>query len=393
MARVFIVLALLAGNLYGQAITGNEKFDQNQYAEAAAAFEKVPQQERTAAVMNRLGMSYHMLNRLRDAELAYKAAIKLDGQDNAAYNNLGILYYSQQKFSDAERQVRNALERDPENFLMRRNLRASRYARENVRKARETAIVVVKELPLLILQRESDLFEAKFLMPKQDADTALLHERRGDSFTARKMYEDAIIEYRKSITLDRYNAATVNRLGVAYLHAQKVKDAEQYFREALKLNQYYLEAQNNIGTIEFMKKNYNRALDSYNKALKLRPESPTVLQNMGACLFAMERYEEGYMIYQKALEIDPRLFDKSSGMGTLIQTAQRNEPMLNFYLAKVFAGNGDKDRAISYLYKAYEEGFKDIAKLKAEPNFAILAQDERWLKLLETMTASNGTPL
>ncbi|MBI4471442.1 MAG: tetratricopeptide repeat protein [Acidobacteria bacterium] len=392
MARIFIVFLLLGGSLYGQVLTGNEKFDQGQYAEAIPAFENVPVQERTAAVMNRLGMSYHMLNRLREAEVAYKAAIRLDNQESFGYNNLGVLYYSQQKFSDAERQIRNALERDPENFLMRRNLRAAKYARENTRKARETAAGVKAQYPLLVLTRETDLFEAKILMPAKDIETATLHERRGDSFRARKMYEDAIIEYRKSMALDRYNASLVNRLGLAYHHSQKVREAEQYYREALKLNPYYLEAMNNIGTIEYIKKNYNRALDTYNKALKLRPESPTVLQNAGACLFALERYEEGYMIYRRALEIDPQLFDKTSSTGTLIQTAHRNDPMLNYYLAKVFAGNGDMERAISYLYKAYEEGFKDLAMLKAEPNFAPLVQDERFIKLIDAITAAIGSP-
>ena len=93
-------------------------------------------------------------------------------------------------------------------------------------------------------------------------------------------------------------------------------------------------------------------------------------------------------MYRQALSIDPQVFDPSSGFGTLIQTAQRNEPMMNFYLAKVFAGSGDKDRAITFLYKAYDEGFKDIQKIKAEPIFATLEQDERFVKLIATMTAA-----
>ena len=36
----------------------------------------------------------------------------------------------------------------------------------------------------------------------------------GDQFTAKKQYAEAIIEYRKSVALDRYNASTLNRLGL-----------------------------------------------------------------------------------------------------------------------------------------------------------------------------------
>src|SRR5207249_2972684 len=160
---------------------------------------------------------------------------------------------------------------------------------------------------------------------------------------ARKMYEDAIIEYRKSIALDRYNASTLNRLGLVYHQSQRLNEAEQSYREALKQNPFYLEALNNIGTVAYVRKDYDRAMEQYNRALKIRPESPTILLNIGACLFAMERYEEGYKAYQRALEIDPKAFDHSSGFGTLIQTSQRNESTLNFYLAKVFAANGEKE--------------------------------------------------
>ena len=74
-----------------------------------------------------------------------------------------------------------------------------------------------------------------------------------------------------------------------------------------------------------------------------------------------------------------------SGFGTLIQTSQRADSLLNFNLAKLFAANGDKERAVSYLYKAVEEGFKDLEKIKTEPAFAVLAEDVRYQQLIDTM--------
>ena len=49
---------------------------------------------------------------------------------------------------------------------------------------------------------------------------------------------------------------------------------------------------------------------------------------------------------------------------------------------------GDKDRAISLLYRAVENGFRDAKKLKDEPAFSELQTDERFLKLVETMAAA-----
>jgi tetratricopeptide (TPR) repeat protein len=133
-------------------------------------------------------------------------------------------------------------------------------------------------------------------------------------------------------------------------------------------------------------------LDNYRKALKIWPDSVSVLQNLAAVLFEMERYDEALVAYRRALELDPKLFERQSagGVATLIQTNQQNSMMTNFSMAKLFAGMGDKERAISSLYKAYDNGFRDVGKIKAEPAFASLAGDERFLRLIETMSLPGG---
>jgi tetratricopeptide (TPR) repeat protein len=392
MWRLLFPLLLFTASAFGQAAAGNEKFDQKQYADAANAYEKIPTAQRDAGIYNRLGISYHLSNQLKAAENAYRAALRLQSDNANALNNIAALYYSQRKFSDAERQVRRAMEKNPENGILRLNLRASRYARENTKSARDAANLS-KDNPLLIEKREGDLLQVQILMAPKDLDEASLHEKRGDSYFARKLYEDAIIEYRKSVALDRYNASTLNRLGLVYHQSQKLNEAERYYREALKQNPFFLEVLNNIGTVEYARQRYDNALEQYEKALKIRPESPTILLNMGACLFDMKRYDEALKATQQALEIDPKVLDKVSGFGTLIQTSRRSDPTVSFYYAKIYAAQGDKERAISYLNRALDEGFKEFDKIKTEPAFAALAAEEGYLKLMDriaALTASNA---
>ena len=392
MGRTLAFLLLFGANLFGQAAAGNEKFDQKQYADAVNAYEKIPAAERDAGILNRLGISYHLLKQFKAAENAYKTAISRDQKNTDALNNLAALYYSQQKFSDAERQVRRAIEKSPDNNIMRLNLRAARYARENGKSARDVATSIANTNALLIEKREGDLLQMLILMPMKDLDEASLHEKRGDSYFARKMYEDAIVEYRKSVAIDRYNASTLNRLGLVYHQSQKLGEAERYYREALKQNPYFIEVLNNIGTVEYVRQRYDSALDQYEKALKIRPESPTLLLNMGACLFDMKRYDEALRATQRALEIDPRVLDRSSGFGTLIQTSRRNDPTVSFYFAKIYAARGEKDLAISYLNRALDEGFKEYDKIKTEPAFEALAQEEGFMKIMDRVVAlTNGT--
>jgi hypothetical protein len=69
---------------------------------------------------------------------------------------------------------------------------------------------------------------------------------------------------------------------------------------------------------------------------------------------------------------------------------QQKDMQASFVMATIFAGKGDKDRAISYLYTAYDNGFKDVEKIKAEPSFATLKDDERFIRLIETMSVPAG---
>jgi tetratricopeptide (TPR) repeat protein len=387
MWRITIVFLLFTGKLLGQAAAGNERFDQQQYADAANAYERIPTAQRDAGIYNRLGMSYHLTNQLKAAENAYRSALRLQ-QDNAnALNNLAVLYYSQRKFSDAERQVRRAIEENPENGLIRLNLRASRFARENTRTARDMATGLTSKNSLLIEKREGDLLQMQLLMPQKSIEQATQHERRGDSFFARRLYEDAIIEYRRAVALDKYNAATLNRLGLVYHQSQKLNDAERYYREALKQNPFFIEVLNNLGTVEYARQRYGPALSQYQKALKIRPESPTILLNMGACLFDMKRYDEAIKATQHAIEIDPKILDRATGFGTLIQTSRRSDPMVSFYYAKIYAAQGEKERAISYLNRALDEGFEEYDKIKKEPAFTVLAAEEGYVKLLDRIAS------
>jgi len=386
MVPITVLLLVVNSIAFGQAPLGNESFELKQYQDAVSAYEKIPPAERDTGILNRLGVSYHLLSRFKQAEDTYKAALSKDPRNVAALNNLAALYYSQGKFSDADRQIRRAVARNPDNAFIRLNLHAARYAQDNTKTARTVAGSMSKTNPLLIEKRDGDVLQVVMLMPAKDIEEASLHEKRGDSFFARKMYEEAISEYGKSIAVDHYNASTLNRLGLVYHQSQKFGEAERYYREALKQNPYFIEVLNNIGTIEYGRQHYDRALDQYKKALNIHPESPTILLNMGACLFDMKRYDDATKATQRALELDPRVLDRSSGFGTLIQTSRRNDPTVSYYFAKIYAARGDKDLAISYLNRALDEGFKDFDKIKAEPAFTALAQQEGFIKIMNRIT-------
>ena len=366
-------------------LMGDEAFDESDFEAAIALYHNLPTTQLPLHALNRMGVAHHMLNRGEEAEGYYRIATVRDRELVAGINNLGAIHYAEGDFKNAENRFEDALQLAPENLVFQQNLRAAKYARENGRVAREAIEALRDENPFLIHSRRRDTIRVTLLMEPALLEQVKNLEVRGDTFLVRKMYEDAIIEYRRSIDLDGYNAALVNKLGIAYHQSERLRDAEKQYKEALKLNPFYFEALNNLGSIEHARQRYSQALNYYAKALETRPESATVFQNIGSCMFAMERFEEGLSFFIRALQLDPNLLSDADGLGTLVKTAQRNGSLANFYLAKVFAENGDRDRTMSFLYRAVEEGFDDERMLR-DPVFDLLTEDERFVQLIASIS-------
>jgi tetratricopeptide (TPR) repeat protein len=205
-------------------------------------------------------------------------------------------------------------------------------------------------------------------------------EMRGDIFMARKMYREAVDMYKQ---MPSDSPVTWNKVGIAYHQMLDLDAAKKYYEKSVKMRPNYPEAVNNLGTIHYAKKSYRRAVSYYKKALKLNPQSASILSNLGTAYFARKQYELAFKSYQQALAIDPEVFEHRGAAGVLLQERTVEErAKFHFYLAKTYAKAGQNDRAMLYLRKALEEGFKDRDKLKEEPEFAGLQQLPEFQELL-----------
>jgi tetratricopeptide (TPR) repeat protein len=206
--------------------------------------------------------------------------------------------------------------------------------------------------------------------------------KRADSMLARKFFEDAALEYQKALAITPRDHVMQNKLGIAYHQLQNLEMAKKQYDRARKINPKYHEAWNNLGTVNYSLKKYKRAVKDYRKALEINPESATTHHNLGAAYFAMKKYEEGFTSYAEAFRLDPTILDRISTRGTIIRTAEVNQGIQNFYLAKLFVTNGQPEKALTYLLKALETGFSDYEKITKDPVFKALAQDERLARMI-----------
>lgn len=202
--------------------------------------------------------------------------------------------------------------------------------------------------------------------------------KKADSLLVRKMYEEAITEYRRALSITPQEPLLFNKMGIAYQQAQNYTQARRAYEKAIKLNSKYAEAWNNLGTVHYSTKGYKKAIKQYKKAISLNPRFATAYHNMGAAYFSLNKFEDGFEAYQEAYRLDPSILERTSAYGTVVKTTGGNQAMQNYYMARLFAANGDLDRAFAYLQKAQESGFKDYEKLEKEPAFEKLIQDARY---------------
>ena len=223
-------------------------------------------------------------------------------------------------------------------------------------------------------------FQAAGQQPPPQPMAQVTPEMRCDILMARKMYRDAVDCFKAGAAT---SAVMANKAGIAYHQLTDLDHALKYYEQAVKLSPKYAEAINNLGTVYYARKSYRRAVSQYRKALALRPDYPPFLANLGTAYFARKQYKQASATYVQALSIDPDVFERRSTQGSSVQDQSVEErAKYHFYVAKSYAQAGANDRAIQYIRKALEEGFKDREKFLKEPEFAGLREDPEFKQLM-----------
>ena len=212
------------------------------------------------------------------------------------------------------------------------------------------------------------------------AKSELTPEMRGDIFMARKMFRDAAEIY---LQMPQQSPIAWNKVGIAYHQLGQLGLAKRSYEKSIRLGPKYAEAINNLGTIAYAQKSYRRASSQYKRALVHAPNSASIHSNLGTALFARKKYVEAAVEYKTALALDPNVFENKGSQGTVLQertVAERAK--FHYELAKLYAKNGQPERALQYLRKSLEEGYSERKKIPEEEAFADLRQNPEFQAIL-----------
>lgn len=211
----------------------------------------------------------------------------------------------------------------------------------------------------------------------------LTAEERADIFMARKNYEGAVDYYQRALRLQNSptdSARLWNKIGIAYQQDNNYSAARKAYKRSIHFDQKFSDPWNNLGTTYFLSNKFKQSLKYYEHAIALEPKSALFHLNLGTSFSRMKKYDQAVKEYQVALTLDPNVLAQHGYGGSVIQP---QHPDVDYFynMAKVFASLGRTDEAIRYLRRAFEEGFKNLKRLDADPDFRKISKDPSYVAL------------
>ena len=217
--------------------------------------------------------------------------------------------------------------------------------------------------------------------------TAAELEKQGDELRSKKAELDALDYYRAALrkTKAADQAVLLNKVGIVEMNLHHYGESQKSFERSIKANKKLPESNNNLGVIHYLNKDYAGAIRHYRRAIVLDPGSASFYNNLGAAFFEDKDFKRASAAYHTALELDPDLFERTSQTGVAFHLTSPQDRAHYFYvIAQMYAKLGQADRALLYLRKSLEDGYRDINQVYKDEEFALVRKTPEFTSLMTT---------
>ena len=193
-----------------------------------------------------------------------------------------------------------------------------------------------------------------------------------------------------------------NTRGAELLKQGKVAEAVTEFKAALEGSPGYVTARGNLAFAYEKLGQLDDAMAAYQKVLDAEPKNTAVRNNLAVLYSRSGRHQEAIRELETLLRDTPddetarrnldtakrnqgilRERDEQSTGALKAAEARPNDPRAAYDVARVYAQQGDNDKALTWLGKALDLGYDQMEFVKVDPAFASVRNDPRYGKLLE----------
>ena len=198
-----------------------------------------------------------------------------------------------------------------------------------------------------------------------DPAYVLAHHWYALCLTAIGKPNEAVNEMKKARELDPLSTRINADLGMAYLAAKKYDEAIEQEKNTIELNPKAAGAYWIRGMAYQQKKLFGEAIKDYRHALELSPEDQNYLAALGHVYASSGNTPAARNILDTLFALNKR------------------EHVSPFFIALVYTGLNDKEKALEWLQKAYEEKSGSVRYLKMEPRLQNLRNEPRYVELMK----------
>lgn len=176
--------------------------------------------------------------------------------------------------------------------------------------------------------------------------------------------DEAILNYKKAVTVDPNYTEAYYNLGVILHEHGQFDEATECYQKTLQLNPDHLKANINIGNIFRQTGNSDRAIDYYRKALDLNPDHADIHNNLGAVYQDKGSPDQAIPYFQKALELHADFAEACNNLGSALKETGQFEKAREYFqkaiqLNPAFAEAHVNMAYILLLSGSFVEGWKE----------------------------------
>jgi adenylate cyclase len=168
-------------------------------------------------------------------------------------------------------------------------------------------------------------------------------------------------------------------------------------RRAQDLNPLSRQAGDAVGRILFIARRYDEALIQFRMRIQMEPNYGGARLYLGRVLSQQGKHQEAITELRMAFDLS-RHHSTRSWLGYVyaragrrnealkllreLEAISRRERVSPIYMARIYSGLGDRDRALTWLQKAYYEHSDHVLAIGVDPAYDPLRSDPRFIQML-----------
>lgn len=245
------VAAVLLGSCSSHVDKGDELMAQKNFYEAIAEYRlAVAQDERDPEARAKLGIAYHRVGRLEEAEAELRRVVLLAPKEGSYHEALGDVLYDRDRLAQARSHYGSAVAGGRDNAHVRVRIAEAELAAGNLKGASD------------------NLSRALAMEP----DSAEANKGMGDLMNHANAYEPAETYYRRALAVEPANTKVRNNLGLVYRKWERYDDAIEMFQSTLQSDPNNEDALRYLANIYYERQEYGEAEKYYDRILQLNPD-------------------------------------------------------------------------------------------------------------------------